>query len=328
LQINKNKNNKRIIIVTLKIIISVGLIIILLVKTNLYEIYLSFIHSNLLYLLLAILTPFISVALRAHKWQCLLNVLDVQSKFSTLTKLYLIGMFYNNFFPTTIGGDVAKIYLTSKVYKNPDKIMWSILIDRFTGMTSLNLATLLLLVFFRSYLYMKEYKIWIVILAVLNVILIFSLLWGDIFFNYIIKFSFFHRKSWLHELIQRQAMLLSLYRKKHLIFLYAIFLGIIFYLLIGVQVYFGCLALNISAPIGKIILIVFLVAYITIIPVSFNGIGVLESGYAFFFSKIGVSISVGFAIGLISRLSLILMSLIGGLINLLPLKCDKTIKEE
>ncbi|HTP40813.1 MAG TPA: lysylphosphatidylglycerol synthase transmembrane domain-containing protein, partial [Nitrospiria bacterium] len=46
--------------------------------------------------------------LLAYRWQVLLNVLSLNIPLRQLYGTYLIGVFFNNFLPTTIGGDMVR----------------------------------------------------------------------------------------------------------------------------------------------------------------------------------------------------------------------------
>ena len=50
----------------------------------------------------------------AMRWKVLLNGYNYQVSFSRLVSFYLMGMFFNNFLPTSIGGDVFRIYKKSR----------------------------------------------------------------------------------------------------------------------------------------------------------------------------------------------------------------------
>jgi glycosyltransferase 2 family protein len=48
-------------------------------------------------------------ALYVLKWQVVLSAMQCRQRFRTLAPLYLLGTFFNNFLPTMIGGDAARV---------------------------------------------------------------------------------------------------------------------------------------------------------------------------------------------------------------------------
>jgi uncharacterized membrane protein YbhN (UPF0104 family) len=52
------------------------------------------------------------VTISAFKWQLLLSIHGIHIDFGKLHKYYFTALFFNNFFPTNIGGDGYRIYKT------------------------------------------------------------------------------------------------------------------------------------------------------------------------------------------------------------------------
>jgi len=46
----------------------------------------------------------------AWRWQQLLRAAGVSIPLATVVRQYFVGIFVNNFLPSTVGGDVAKVY--------------------------------------------------------------------------------------------------------------------------------------------------------------------------------------------------------------------------
>jgi glycosyltransferase 2 family protein len=71
--------------------------------------------------------------LYAWRWRLLLVALGVHVPFAVVLRQYFIGILFNNFFPSTIGGDVAKVYLLGRDYGYPS-VTASVLLDRLLGL--------------------------------------------------------------------------------------------------------------------------------------------------------------------------------------------------
>lgn len=78
----------------------------------------------------------------AWRWQILLKTRGIPVPFLVCCRIYLAGMFGNLFLPTSIGGDVLRTYLLTRLAKTsvPDATA-SVLMDRVTGFVALLLIT-------------------------------------------------------------------------------------------------------------------------------------------------------------------------------------------
>jgi uncharacterized protein (TIRG00374 family) len=70
--------------------------------------------------------------LYAWRWQVLLVASGVRAPLSITVRQYFIGVFLNNFLPSTVGGDIAKVYLLGRDY-GFRRVTASIFLDRMLG---------------------------------------------------------------------------------------------------------------------------------------------------------------------------------------------------
>jgi len=133
------RKNKKIILLIIRIVVSISLIAYL-IKTQLKD--LSGIikilkSSNKILLLLSLLTHVFGTWITAFRWKTLLNTQNVRLGIGTLSITVLIGQFFNNILPTSIGGDVFRTYDASKKAGIPMGTSASIiLVERFSGVVS------------------------------------------------------------------------------------------------------------------------------------------------------------------------------------------------
>jgi hypothetical protein len=74
------------------------------------------------------------------RWKTILAK-DMQIPYRKLLSIYFIGMFFNNFLPTMVGGDVIKGYYLYKRSRRGDISVTSIFMDRYSGFTALIFLT-------------------------------------------------------------------------------------------------------------------------------------------------------------------------------------------
>lgn len=105
-------------------------------------------QANLLYLLLALLTFFVSQLIASSRLLSFFKSIHLKLNFRFNLRLYLLGLFYNLFLPGGIGGDGYKIWLLNKTYKLPaKKVFWAIFFDRLSGLWAIGLITVSLIIF-------------------------------------------------------------------------------------------------------------------------------------------------------------------------------------
>ena len=148
----------------LKIVVSVALIAFLYFKVDKQSLVATISKVNLAYapiiLGLLVMNYFIS----SVRWKSLL--LESNNKVSVwyLTSLYFIGSFFNNFMPTSIGGDVYKIFRLSKKLGDSSRGFSSTFMERFTGVVVLGFISI-----FGLTHYIGSYVILVVIAAIAGI---------------------------------------------------------------------------------------------------------------------------------------------------------------
>src|SRR5215831_13845360 len=75
-------------------------------------------------------------ALYVFKWKLVLGAMGLSLPFHRLGEQYLLGIFFNNFLPTMIGGDAARVYYLGRE-EGYATVATSILVDRGLGFLSL-----------------------------------------------------------------------------------------------------------------------------------------------------------------------------------------------
>lgn len=104
--------------------------------------------SNPLYLLLAVLTFFLSQLVASSRLLSFFKSINLRLAFVFNLRLYMLGLFYNLFLPGGIGGDGYKIWLLNKSYKLPaKKVFWAIFFDRLSGLWAIGLIIVALIGF-------------------------------------------------------------------------------------------------------------------------------------------------------------------------------------
>jgi len=94
-------------------------------------------RTKIIYVIVGLAIYPLSQILCAMKWQYIARALGIRKDLSVMVRLYFIGMFFNLFLPTSIGGDI-----TRSIYLDPDAEskrlpFLSVFIERATGVLSM-----------------------------------------------------------------------------------------------------------------------------------------------------------------------------------------------
>ena len=177
------KQRKRLL-TFLKLFISAALIYFIFNKINLKDVLTTLKTSNLLYLLIALISFAFSKLIAAFRLNLYFHEIGVQLTQKSNLKLYLLGMFYNLFLPGGIGGDAYKGYVIQKKYQVGAKKTASVLIlDRLSGMLLLFAYACILAIILKQD-YINQFK-WAFSIGIPLSIIVFWYL-NKQFFNYVL----------------------------------------------------------------------------------------------------------------------------------------------
>ncbi|MFQ5943723.1 MAG: YbhN family protein [Anaerolineales bacterium] len=268
-------------------VVSLGLLVILLLRQDWRELLrlATTIPAWVFIAGLALLA--VRVISHGMRWLALLRAQDIQLGISEVLRLQWAGLYAGNFLPTSVGGDVVRLYGVLRA--SPSKVVAaaSIVVDRSLGVIGMLF------------------------------ILPFSLpLWNSIFSGLALGLSL--GQSGLMDrtrgAISRFRQALALWASKPqslLLALSASWVGILSFLL---MVWLLVRALEIPVSFVEVAGVGALNYYIALIPFSINSYGIRELGIVFFYTQLGASSEQALALALISRALMLLISVPGALL--------------
>jgi glycosyltransferase 2 family protein len=135
------KNFKEYLFNFLKVAIGAGLLIFLFTRLEDPQLlWQKTLNANRTMLLAAFFTHTLAVALSALKWGWLLRAQNVRVTTPRLLGYQWMAIFFDNFFPAQVGGDILRGYsLAQETHRRADAAA-SVIIDRFTGLTAFMVA--------------------------------------------------------------------------------------------------------------------------------------------------------------------------------------------
>jgi len=292
--------------------ISVGLVTAFVAQVGSEELMARLASSDPLYFLIACGLFLFGQVLNALRWRWLLSVLVSRlPSLARLMTLVMVGMFFNFFLPSTVGGDVVRAELVRKSVGGRTHAYMSILVGRILAFVAILAIGIVAMV--TAFVSLD----WIDLHAVVAV-LIFSLPVGALWLLYRSELL----KAWwlrvapqrLAETSARVMRALDIYADHRGVLIRVFAVAIIANLIGHVgAIWVLSLGLGLNVPFYYHLIAVPLILLITLIPVSFNGIGIREGAFAFFYSKMAVATAASVSLSLTFTAVLVALSLLGGL---------------
>lgn len=296
----------------LRILVS-GLLLAYLIRLSAFtQIASAFSRINPLYLLVFFLLYFLSVSLQAVRWKFLLKAWDLTQPFVVLFRRLMIGLFFNNFFPGSLGGDAFRLYSGGRDTGKVEAVAATIFYERVLSYGSL--VTLGLLVLSMRFDPARDWLYWLllggVFLALTGLTAVSTLpafgRWAE---NFVGRFPFAERlrlKDWVHSFrfkVNRPGMLAAVFLISFLIQLS----DISSFWVVGS-------AIQLPVKFTDLMLFVPLLYLAILLPLSVNGIGIRESVFVLFASSWGITSADAVAFSLTVFALNLAASLVGGVI--------------
>jgi uncharacterized membrane protein YbhN (UPF0104 family) len=308
---------KPLLIFLLKLLISAGLIAYFLSRMHVERFVETFAAAKFSYIALALGVYLIAQGVSAVRWATLARPLGIKTPFKDLIQYYLIGMFFNLFAPSTVGGDVTRVYYLVKDEEAQAKgrpvttvhAAMSVLMDRAIGMVVLVWLGALGLLWFPNYAVPETARNATFLLAL-------GLLAGALLTPVLRRFL----PEDGHQLAVKLRLALRSYRLHWRALLVAALLSLAVHL---VQAWMHTVmgrALGLEVPFSFCLIAYPLVGTFAAIPITLNGLGLREGGYIFLLAVIGIGTEQSIAFGLLLFLIVALDSLLGGLLFLFQRK--------
>ena len=298
------------------LLIAVSLLLFFLVfrKVGYQELYNTMRQADPFWIIVSICLDPVLLLVGVIRWQVLIKAQGYRVSFPRLNALYLIGKFFNNFLPSTVGGDVVRGYELGSYTKNMGAGMASVVVDRFTGFVMLVLMALVS--FFTHQQFNQDLRISAVMLF--SVTCLAGALWLILDTRLITKVQFIPKAPFLDKFIPKLKKFhtnLYAFKDQRAALGWAMFYSLLFMILAIANVYASAKAFH-SQPISfaGIMVIVPVIMVVSMIPLSLNGIGLEDWAYVLFFSWLGLPASVGLSTVLLIRGKSLLLALLGGAI--------------
>jgi hypothetical protein len=304
---------KKSLLLVLRIVISLGLIGWILYKVDRRELAETLKSINLWYLLLSFSAYFVVNLFCAWRWQVLLAARGIRAGFWRLFRYFLNGLFFGNFLPTTVGGDLARAYLVVDDCSKKSEALASVLVDRFIGLFGViitGIIGLILVAKTGQELFLLKAMVIGIVAAILFVVLFLNKTLVKKF-RWILKLPLIEKVE--HHLVDFYHSL-YVYRTHKNEVLWAFTQSLLVQLFVVFTAYYIAVSLDISVSIIPFFLYMPVIAAVSMIPLSINGWGLQEGAFIVFFGRAGLNHSQALSLGFVYHMVAVGISLLGGLL--------------
>jgi hypothetical protein len=294
-----------------KLVISVGILVWLFQHTDVSAVAARARTAHVGWVVAGLAIYAVMVVLSSWRWQLLLGAQGFHAPLNRLNASWMVALFFNNFLPSNIGGDVIRIADSVAITRSRTVAAAVVLVDRAIGLAALLVIAASGLdhldqgidVPGRDYVWIAAVGMVLAgVPTMLRPALLIRLLEPlgklrpELFGRRIDRFS-----ETLHRIAEAPARLWGAVSGA----LAVQFLIVIFYLCIAWAIDARCRPAGFVVPVSLVL---------QMAPVSVNRFGVREAIFAWFFSRLGLPTDAAIALSLLSTATVMLFSLGGGVI--------------
>jgi uncharacterized protein (TIRG00374 family) len=317
-QTKKKKGLSKQLTFFLRVGITLVLIVLILKGVSWSEVANIYIHVHLTDLLVGLGLGTLGVVFSSYLWHRLVRAENIRADMAHLTRLYLIGVAFSNFLPTSMGGDALKAYYVGRDSGNMAGSASAVLLSRITGFMGMMLlsipAVVILHASFNGQLVQRFFLLCLLFLASFGGAFVVGAFLPKIQGRYL-KGKWARNKIVLK--VFETGITLTQSVKKPRSLLEAIGFGFLFWVTNSLNYYEYAVALGVHTPFRFYLLAVPFIGMVGALPISISGYGVREGLVEYLYSTIHVPTSTALSVVLLMDFQRIFFSLLGGLLFLI-----------
>jgi uncharacterized protein (TIRG00374 family) len=306
---------RRWLLILVKAIVSASLMYWILRDTDFSQVWESFLRADAGILVGTYFLCFVGYLISASRWQILLKSQGVHADRAFLIKSFMVGLFFNNLLPSTVGGDVVRAHDSTRFGISRVAALAVIMVDRFLGLLALASIALVSVALSGGLHADIAIPYAIVIACLVFAAAVSAIFLGsrrdslNVFAKVMDKLP-----AAVQRLAEKAVRAFAAFRgrTRDLWVVYA--LGLLLQVNVVLSFYLIGKALHLPIGFGTFFLVTPLALFIMLAPVSINGVGVREGAFVFLLGLSGVAKPDALAVAWISYGFLVLQGITGGLV--------------
>jgi uncharacterized membrane protein YbhN (UPF0104 family) len=300
-------------LIAAKCVVSVALLALLFSRIDVAQLWRSVRRASVPWLLVALAVYFVNVVASTWRWHLLLDAQDVHVRRRSLFGSFLVALFFNNFLPSNIGGDVIRIGDTAKAAGSKTLAATIVLVDRGLGLMGLVFVAAVGATIAEStrHVVTPIWPSWLWAGFLVGAAASVPAVLAPAGFGRMLQpLTVFH-PEWVSHRIDKVTAVLSRFHDRPAI-LAGCFGGAVFVQATIVVFYFIVAhALSLDMTFWDLAVIVPMSFVVQMLPISVNGFGIREATFAFYFTRIGQPLENALLVSLVPTALIMLFSLTG-----------------
>lgn len=280
-------------------------------------------HADPFWFAVSLLVGILLNVISAWKWQVLLRSKGIEISLARLVLYYFIGRFFSLFLPTSVGGDVVRVWEVSRHSgATTYEALASVLVDRLSGMATLVFIAAVTVLLYPYNLHILN--VGILFLTILTIAIFWLILDQRILplLSRLRGSRFVPLADRLLTKLSRLQQALREYKDSPAVLAQVFAISSLFYLMAIVNVWVSALIFSPEVSFISMLLAVPAIMVVMNLPFSIGGLGLMEAAFAFFFPMFGCTAALALSTALLMRFKTIAYGLAGGLLHLGRLRAE------
>jgi uncharacterized protein (TIRG00374 family) len=251
------------------------------------------------------------------RWQIMIRGQGDDAKLTTLIRLYLIAMFFNNLLPSRFAGDAVRAYGASVSLTTRTRSVAAVVMDRLIGAVSVLLLGVIAVAINPSVIPMQLIQLLIVGLIVgvvaVGLLVVRTPLHGSArhLLTYVDRVPVIGKK--LGGRVESIVEAVRAYADKPGLVAVALLISMVANGISILNIYWYAVAVGADVHLTEAAVVAPVVLAVGLLP-SINGLGTIEVAFVFLFGLMGVPQELALAVAILRRLVLLGQSLVGGVL--------------
>ncbi len=269
----------------------------------------QFASANLFWILAAMIVFSASNFLGSFQWFLLLKARGINLPFLKVLSFYYVGLFFNNFLLSYIGGDAVRIYDIRKLSGDSSKAISTVVFDRFIGFVLLTSFALFGALFWHDML-QSQTVLLSILLIFASWLLFFLILFNERFARKVGNLLTYFLPEKINVRLKGIYTNLNSFKDSKRTLIYIFFISLCIQFLRIFVHYLAALSIGLYGQLKYFFIFIPIIALLVSLPISIGGIGIRESSGAVLFSKVPNFLPemvvamefIAFLVGLVSAL--------------------------
>jgi glycosyltransferase 2 family protein len=303
--------------VVAKFAVTVGLMAFVLRNTSLASLWGTFQRVQWMWVGAALAMHGVMAAVSVWRWRLLLKAQHILVPVRTLSESFWVALFFNNFLPSNIGGDVVRIADTARPAGSKTLATMVVFVDRVLGLFALLSVGALGAIAARGGGIDIPGTVWIEVGAVGALALCVLLFLAPAALDYVLGPVRAVGHPWILDKLSMLQDTLARFRARPSALVGALAGAVLVQVVI--VAFYALTARSLSVPLPLVMagVLVPVAMAVQMVPVSINGFGLREAVFSFFFVRFGLGVESAVAVSLLGSLLVMIFSLGGGALFLI-----------